>query len=71
MPAATVCTDRFENTARAMAGMWGDPDYPVIYTRHPIGGLDRAAVRRRAEELLDQVVSVVTGVHAAQGASSP
>ena len=64
MPAATVCTDRFENTARAMARMWGNPDYPVIYTDHPIGGLDRASVRLRAEGLLDQVVSVITGVEA-------
>ena len=61
MPSATVCTDRFENTARAMARMWGDPDYPVIYTDHPIGGLERAAVRRRAESLLARVVSVITG----------
>jgi hypothetical protein len=68
VPAATVCTDRFENTARAMARMWGDADYPVIYTHHPIGGLDRAAVRRRAEGLLDRVVSVITGVGASREA---
>ena len=61
VPSATVCTDRFENTARAMARMWGDPDYPVIYTGHPIGGLDREAVKLRAEGLLDRVVSVITG----------
>jgi hypothetical protein len=48
--------------------MWGDADYPVIYTHHPIGGLDRAAVRRRAEGLLDRVVSVITGVEASREA---
>ena len=64
IPAAIICTDRFEVTAKAMASMWGAPDYPVIYTPHPIGNLDREAVCRRAEELVDQVVAVLTGVEA-------
>ena len=64
IPSATVCTDPFEVTARGMASMWGAAEYPVIYTRHPLGGLDRDAVRRRAEELIDQVVAVITGVEA-------
>ena len=70
IPSATICTDPFETTARAMASMWGAPDYPTIYTSHPVGGLDRAAVRRRAEELLDQVVAVLTGVEASQLAAT-
>ncbi len=65
IPSATICTEPFERTAKAMATMWGAPDYPVIYTTHPIGGLPRDAVRRRAEELVDQVVAVLTGVDAA------
>ena len=65
IPSATICTDRFEVTARAMASMWGAPGYPVVYTPHPLGGLDRASVRQRATELLDQVVSVVTGMEVA------
>ena len=63
---ATICTYLFETTAKAMASMWGAPDYPVIYTAHPVGGLDRRAVRSRAEELVDQVVAVLTGVEASQ-----
>ena len=66
IPSATICTDRFEVTARAMAGMWGAAEYPTIYTAHPLGGLDREAIRRRAEGLLDEVVSVLTGVEASQ-----
>ena len=46
--------------------MWGAAEYPTIYTAHPVGGLDREAIRRRAEELLDEVVSVLTGVEASQ-----
>ena len=66
IPSATICTFPFEVTAKAMASMWGAPDYPTIYTPHPVGGLDRGEIRRRAEGLLDQVVAVITGVEASQ-----
>ena len=49
-----------------MAAMWGAREYPVIYTEHPLGGLPRDAVRNRAEGLLQEVVSVLTGVDASQ-----
>ena len=66
IPSATICTDPFERTAKGMASMWGAADYPTIFTAHPVGGLDRAAIRRRAEGLLDEVVAVLTGVEASQ-----
>ena len=66
IPSATICTDAFEVTAKAMARMWGAVDYPVIYTRHPFGGLNRQAIRARAQELVDEVVGVLTGVEASQ-----
>ena len=43
-----------------MAAMWGAPDYPVIFTGHPIGSLTREQLRERAETLADQVASVLT-----------
>ena len=69
IPSATICTDPFERTAKGMASMWGAADYPTIFTAHgpgpvkahPLGGLDREAIRRRAEGLLDEVVAVLTG----------
>jgi len=71
IPSATICTDPFKITATAMANMWGAPNYPVIYTSHPVGGLPRDAIRRRAEGLLDQVVATLTGVEASQLAATP
>ena len=71
IPSATICTDPFKVTAMAMASVWGAPDYPVIYTAHPVGGLDRASIRRRAQELVDQVVAVLTGVEVSQLAPTP
>ena len=61
LPSATICTDRFTHTAQAMAKMWGAPDYPTLYTPHPIENLDRAQLRQRAATLAAQVVAVLTG----------
>ena len=61
IPSATICTDRFISTAEGMAKMWGAPGYPTIYTEHPIENLSREQLRRRAEELAPQVVSVLLG----------
>ena len=61
IPSATICTDRFIPTARGMAQMWGAPDYPTIYTPHPIENLTRDQLRSRAEELAPQVVKVLLG----------
>lgn len=60
-PSATICTDRFIPTATGMANMWGAPDYPTIYTPHPIENLDRPALRTRAQQLAPLIVQVLTG----------
>ncbi len=60
IPSATICTDRFTHTAGAMARMWGAPDYPTIFTQHPIENLTRDEIRQRAGGLAAQVVQVLT-----------
>ncbi|MGQ4808865.1 hypothetical protein NKDENANG_02258 [Candidatus Entotheonellaceae bacterium PAL068K] len=67
-PAVAICTDIFIETSRAMASMWGAEDYPLIFTSHPIAHLTREQLRQRAEEMLDQVVAVLTGTTAAPSA---
>jgi len=66
IPAAVICTDRFKVTGEAMAKMWGAPEFPILYTAHPVGGLDRDKIRAKAEELIDQVIAVLTGVDVSQ-----
>lgn len=61
MPSATICTDRFIPTAKGMAKMWGAEDYPTIFTEHPIENLDREQLRKRAEGLATEVVTILTG----------
>ena len=60
LPSVTICTDRFTQTAAAMAKMWGAPDYPTVFTQHPIENLTREQLRERAEGLAIQVVSILT-----------
>ena len=61
IPSITVCTDIFVESSRAIAKAWGAPDYPVIFTKHPISRLTRQQLRERAEEMLEQVVSILIG----------
>lgn len=49
-----------------MAKMWGEPNYPVIYTAHPIASLTEDELRSRAESIVDQIVYILTGVELPQ-----
>ena len=64
VPSVTICTDSFVRTATSMAAMWGTPDYPTIFTKHPTAALDKSQLRARAEEMLPKIVSILTGVEA-------
>ena len=44
-----------------MASMWGAPDYPLIFTKHPISNLTREELRARAEAMLEQIVTILLG----------
>jgi hypothetical protein len=61
IPAVTICTDIFVETSRAMASMWGAPEYPMVFTAHPINHLTREQLRGRAEDMLDRIVAILTG----------
>ena len=61
LPSVTICTDIFEITARSMAQMWGAPTYPIVLTQHPIAELNREQLRARAEEMMDEMVGILTG----------
>jgi hypothetical protein len=60
IPTVTICTDIFVETSRAMAQMWGAPDYPLIFTEHPISHLTRQQLRQRAEQMMEQIVTILT-----------
>jgi hypothetical protein len=59
VPAASIVTDVFEATGRAMAEQWGVPTYRFLMMPHPIANLSEAELDRRAREIAPEVVKLL------------
>ena len=59
VPAASIVTDVFQATGRAMAQSWGLPAYKVLAMPHPIANLSEAQLDQRAREIAPQVVKLI------------
>jgi alkanesulfonate monooxygenase SsuD/methylene tetrahydromethanopterin reductase-like flavin-dependent oxidoreductase (luciferase family) len=59
IPAVAVITDRFEQSARAMAGANGLPDYPFAIIAHPIAGNTDDDLRAKAEIAVREIVPLL------------
>ena len=60
IPAVAVITDRFEDSARAMATANGMPDYPFAVIAHPIAGNDDDELRDKAEHAVKLLIPLLT-----------
>ena len=58
-PAASIVTDVFEATGRAMAQAWGVPEYKFLSLPHPIANLTEAQLDQRAREIAPEVVKLL------------
>jgi hypothetical protein len=59
VPSASIVTDVFEKTARAMAEQWGVPTYRFLMMSHPIANLSEAELDQRAREIVPEVVKLL------------
>ena len=59
VPSASIVTDVFEATGRAMAVQWGLPHYKFLMMPHPIANLSEAQLDQRAREMLPEVVKLL------------
>jgi hypothetical protein len=59
LPSASIVTDVFEVTGRAMAAQWGEPDYKFLSLPHPIANLTEAQLDQRAREITPQIVKLL------------
>ena len=59
VPSASIVTDVFEKTARAMAEQWGVPTYKFLMMPHPIANLSEDELDRRAREIVPEVVKLI------------
>ena len=60
IPAAAIITDRFQQTARAVANAYGMHDYPFAVIAHPISSDTATSLRAKAEEAVQQCVALLT-----------
>lgn len=59
IPSASIITHLFENTGKAMAKQWSDPNYPFLIMEHPIANLADDMLQQRAELIAPQVVQLL------------
>ena len=59
IPAASIITDVFEHTGRAMAQSWGLPNYKYLAMPHPIANLTEAELDQRAREMAPAVAKLL------------
>jgi len=59
VPSASIITDVFLNTGRAMARTWGLPEFRFLAMPHPIANLTDAELDARAAEIVPQVVKLL------------
>lgn len=61
VPAAAILTRPFTATARAIARLRGIPEYPFVVIDHPIGSVDEAGLRARAQQAVTQIEAIILG----------
>lgn len=59
VPSASIVTEVFKVTGRAMARTWGLPDFRFIAMPHPIANLTPAELDRRAAAIAPEVVRLL------------
>ena len=59
VPSASIVTDVFELTGRAMATQWGLPDYRFLMMPHPIANLTDAELDQRARAIVPEVAKLL------------
>ena len=59
VPSASIITDVFERTGRAMAEQWGLPHYKFLAMPHPIANLTEEQLDQRAREIVPEIVKLL------------
>lgn len=59
IPSASIVTDVFKATGRAMARTWGVPEFRFLMMPHPIANLNPAQLDERAAAIVPEVVKLL------------
>ena len=61
VPAVSICTDAFLVPARAMADVYGMPDFEFVTIPHPIASLGPAEIDANVQPVIATVVRILMG----------
>jgi hypothetical protein len=61
VPAVSICTAAFVTPARAMADVYGVPDFEFVTIPHPIASLSPTEIDAIVRPVIDDVVRILTG----------
>ncbi len=67
VPSASIITDVFEKTGKAMARTWGLPEFRFVMMPHPIANLTPEQLDQRAREITPQVIDLLREGQEQQG----
>jgi len=59
VPSASIITEVFKVTGKAMATTWGLPDFKFIAMPHPIANLSEQQLDERAKAITPEVVKLL------------
>jgi len=60
VPVTAIITDEFLGLGREEAQDMGMPDLAMVTVPHPVAGVTREEVARKADGILDEVIEVIT-----------
>jgi hypothetical protein len=61
VPAASIITSAFVQTAKATAKVDGNPSYPFVVVEHPIGRLPQEQLEQRVKDAVPQILKILQG----------
>jgi hypothetical protein len=59
VPAASIVTEMFVETGRAMAKAWGLPNYKFLSMPHPTANLTEEELDQRARDITPKVITLL------------
>lgn len=60
VPTVVVTTEQFRRLTDQVATSLSRPDLRIVQTRHPIGGVDEDTARAWADEVVEDIIAVLT-----------
>jgi hypothetical protein len=60
VPAVSICTDSFVVPARAMADVYGMPEFEFVTIPHPIASLTPEQIEANVQPVIGDVVRILT-----------